>query len=253
MFTGPKIVTDDLVFVLDVSNHKCASNPSSGISAGINSLVTPSLCEGASGNPGTGAHTPNTANMPAYSSDFGGVLDFSGGRGINVNEDLGSTTGALTYSMWVKWPLDYTSSQYFLDARNNGGVWYFPNYASFNVNWNSNLRYNFGGGSFDANKWAVDEWIHVIVSSDSSGSEVWINGSNRTADADASNSTNENLGVNFRIGTRYTTTNSFRGLMGPIHLYKNKFDDNEALTLFNSFRDRFKALSYENLALKAGW
>ena len=67
------------------------------------------------------------------------------------------------------------------------------------------------------------------------------------------NSTNENLGVNFRIGTRFTTTNSFRGLMGPIHLYKNKFDDNEALTLFNSFKDRFKALSYENLALKAGW
>ena len=252
MFTGPKIVTDNLVFALDVSNHKCAPNPSSGISSGITSLVTPSLCEGASGNPGTGTHTPNTANMPAYSSDFGGVLNFSGGRGINVNEDLGTST-VLTYSMWVKWPLDNVNNQYFLDARNNGGVWYFQNYAGYNINWNSNLRYNFGGGASNSSRWAVDEWIHVIVSSDSSGSEVWINGSNRTADAAASSSTNENLGVNFRIGTRYTTSNSFRGLMGPIHLYRNKFDDNEALTLFNSFRDRFNALSYENLALKAGW
>ena len=252
MFTGPNIVTDSLVFALDVGNSKCARNPTNGISNGIQSLVLSSLCEGASGNPGTGAHTPNTAYMPAYSSEYGGVLDFAGGRGINVNEDL-STSTVLTYSMWVKWPSDNVSNQYFLDARNNGGIWFFQNYAQFNVNWGGNLQYNFGGGAFNANKWNTGEWTHLVVSSDNSGTEIWVNGSNRTSDAAASNSTNENLGINFRIGTRYTTSSPFRGLMGPIHLFKNKFDDSEALSIFNAYKTRFRALSYDALASKAGW
>lgn len=249
---APKALVQDLVFCLDVSNHKCAENPSGGISNGINSLVTVSLCTGANGSPGSGTHTPNTANMPSYSSDFGGVLDFSGGKGINVEEDLGTSTVS-TYSIWLKWPSGNTGNQYLFDARANGGVWHFANYASYNVNWNSNLRYNFGGGAFDATKWDVNEWIHLITSSDNTGSKIWVNGSNRTSDAATTNSTDEDLGKNFRIGTRYTTSNEFQGLIGPIHLYKTAFTDDMALQQFRAFQKRFNALDYDDLATQAGW
>lgn len=249
---GPKIVTDGLVLALDVGNHKCVSNPSNGISNGIQSLVTTSLCEGANGSPGSGTHSPSTSNMPTYSSDFGGVLNFSGGKGINVVEDLGSTTVS-TYSIWLKWPSGYSSYAYLFDARANGGVWHFANYANYNVHWNGNLRYNFGGGSFDGSKWDCDEWIHLITTSDSSGSKIWVNGSNRTSDAAATSSTDEDLGKNFRIGTRYTTSGEFSGLMGPIHLYKYSFTDSDALQMFNASKSRFNALSYDALATQAGW
>lgn len=252
-YRGPKVPIDNLIFALDVSNHKCSPDPSSGISAGINSLITPSLCEGASGSPFAGTHTPDTSNMPAYSSDFGGVLDFDGQRGINVVEDLGSHT-EMTYSFWVKWSSTSTGNQYFVDARSNGGVWYFQNYASYNVNWNSNLRYNFGGGTFSASKWDNGEWINLIVSSDASSSSVWVNGSNRTADAAVTGAvTSRSLGLNLRIGTRHTTSDEYRGLMGPVHFYNTVFTDKKALMMFNSYRERFNALPYSTLATKSGW
>ena len=252
MYSGPHIVNNELVFALDVGSTRCAPNPSNGISNGIQALATPSLCEGANGSPGSGTHTSDPSNMPVYSSDFGGVLNFSGGKGINIVEDLGSTTVS-TYSTWLKWPAGYSSYAYLFDARANGGVWHFANYSGYNVHWNANLRYNFGGGSFDGSKWDCDEWIHLITTSDSSGSKIWINGSNRTSDAASTNSTDEDLGKNFRIGTRYTTSNEFSGLIGPIHLYKYTFTDSDAIQMFNAYKSRFNALPYSSLATQAGW
>lgn len=251
-YRGPKIPIDNLIFALDVSNHKCLATPVEDARSSLTSLVTTSVVEGASGTPLDGTHTPDSTNMPKYISAFGGVLDFDGRKGMNVVEDLGTHT-AMTYSFWVKWHATLTNDQYFVDARSNGGVWYFQNYASYNVNWNSNLRYNFGGGTFDANKWLVDEWINLIVSSDSTDSQVWVNGSNRTSDAAANTSTNENLGKNLRIGTRHTTSDEFAGLMGPVHFYNTKFTDEKALMMYNAYRERFSALPYDALATKAGW
>ena len=61
---GVNIVTDSMVFCLDAGNSKCFSDGNTTATC----LVSGSLVTGASGNPGTGTHTPNTANFPAYSS-----------------------------------------------------------------------------------------------------------------------------------------------------------------------------------------
>ena len=41
--------------------------------------------------------------------------------------------------------------------------------------------------------------------------------------------------------------------MGPIHLYKYAFNDDDALKMFNTYKSRFNALPYDELALKEGW
>ena len=255
-FTGTRpIITDGLVFTLDVGSYKCISGSTDDISNGVITYQNQYLCEGASGSPGSGTHTPNTSNMPSYSSAYGGILDFSGGKGMNVVQDLGTSTVS-TYSIWVLWDSGTYGPQYFFDARANGGIWHFANYpqsTGYSINWNSNLQYNFGGGSHNPTDWPSDEWVHIITTSDSGGSKIYVNGSNRTSDAATSNSTNENLGKNFRIGTRYTTSSPYQGKMGPIHLYKYAFTDADALHMFNTYKSRFNALPYDELAIKQGW
>ena len=83
-FRGPNIVTNGLIFALDAGNPKCFS--SGGTTATC--LISGFNCSGANGHPNTGTHTPNTTNFPSYSTDNGGILNFSGGKGINIDGDL---------------------------------------------------------------------------------------------------------------------------------------------------------------------
>ena len=48
----------------------------------------------------------------------------------------------------------------------------------------------------------LNQWHHMIVTSDSSGSKLYLNG----YEVSTSNSQlDEDFGINYRIGTRYTT------------------------------------------------
>jgi hypothetical protein len=135
-YRGPNIVTDGLIFALDAGSSRCFT---SGETTATD-LVQGFNCSGASGSPGSGTHTPDTANFPVYNSIKGGVFDFAGGKGINIDGDLGSTT-ASTISMWFY--KNSSNTQYFTDGRNNGGVWFLSNYTFDNINWNEKLTYNF--------------------------------------------------------------------------------------------------------------
>lgn len=253
-YTGTRpIINNELVFTLDVGSYKCIPGSTDDISGGVRTYQNQYLCEGSNGSPGSGTHTPDTNNMPVYSSAYGGILDFSGGKGLNVVQDLGTSTVS-TYSIWVLWDSGDYSNQYLFDARANGGIWHFANYNGRNINWNGNLAYNFGGAvSMNSSAWPSDEWVHIITTSDSGGSKIYVNGSNRTSDAASSSSTDEDLGKNFRIGARYTNSGKFKSKMGPIHLYKYAFTDADALHMFNVYKSRFNALSYDELATKQGW
>ena len=262
----PIIPTNGLIFQLDIGSYKCVPNTTDDLTAGINSLINQYTLEGAQNtHPAeilTGDNDADPTLMPTFNPDFGGYLDFTGGKGMNVNEDLGAVTDpsifpGLTYSIWVHWPQDFSVNQYFFDARNDIGVWFFPNYTGFNINWHDKLRYNFGGGdssAFNGDAWP-DEWVHIVAISDqdANNTRIYVNGSNRTADAANNTLANKNLGKNFRIGTRYTDTNRFRGKMGPVHIYRSALTDQEVMQLFNAYKGRFDAQSYEDLAAQEGW
>jgi len=226
----PRSVTDGLIFCIDAANPKCFNTGETT----AKDLVQGFELTGASGTPSTGTHTPDTSNFPAFNALYGGIFDFNGGRGMNVEGDLGYHSSN-SISMWY-----YKNSdgvQYFTDARNDNGTWFLSNYTSKNINFADTLTYNFDTGYFNTNSDFINRWQHMVVTSDSSGSQIFIDGTKRTAVA--SNSYDEDLGVNFRIGTRFTTSSQWTGYMGPIHIYNRVLSDEEAAQNFNAFKGRF--------------
>lgn len=228
---SPKIVTDSLIFCIDAAHPRCFQ---SGQTTATD-LVQGFNCSGASGTPSSGTHTPNTSNFPAYSSANGGVFDFDGGRGINIDGDLGSTT-ASSISMWF-----YKNSsgvQYFADGRNNGGQWFLSNYTNFNYNWHNTLLYNYDETYNASATEFLNKWIYMVTVSDSTGSKLYLNGQEISSSSE--NSADEDFGINYRIGTRYTTSNQWTGLMGPIHLYNKRLTAEEVAQNYNATKSRFE-------------
>ncbi|MDA8940662.1 LamG domain-containing protein [bacterium] len=229
-YGGPHIIQDGLIFAIDAGNPECFT--SGGTTA--TDLIQGFNCSGASGTPGTGIHTPNTANFPVYNSTKGGVFDFAGGKGINIDGNLGSTSSS-SLSMWLyRTP---GSTDYITDGRNNGGSWFLSNYVSFNLTWHQTLRYNFED-PYNANASAfINKWIHIVAASDSTGSKLYVNGVYKAATGETS--ADEDFGINYRIGTRYTTGSEWTGYMGPIYFYNKKLNAAEAAQNFLAQKSRF--------------
>jgi len=228
---GPNIITDGLIFSLDAGNPKCFTSGATTATC----LISGFNCSGASGNPGSGTHTPNTANFPAYNSLNGGIFDFAGSKGINIDGDLGTATAA-TISMWFY--KNSSNTQYLTDGRNNGGTWFLSNYQSENINWNSKLTYNFEDPYNSSASDFLNQWIHMVACSDVNGSKLYLNGIEvETIDE---LSLDEDFGINYRIGTRYTTSSEWTGYMGPIYFYNKKLNAAEALQNFNAQKSRFE-------------
>ena len=230
MYVGPDIITDGLIFGIDAGSSRCFT---SGDTTATD-LVQGFNCSGANGNPMSGTHTPNTANFPVYNATKGGVFDFAGGKGINVDGDLGNLTTS-SMSMWLyKAP---GSTQYVTDARNDSGSWFLSNYTNFNLNWHNTLKYNFEDPYNVSAPEFINKWVHMTVTSDSTGSKIYINGV--YAVATLTYSADEDFGVNFRIGTRYTTTSQWTGKMGSIYFYDKALSAAEALQNYNAQKSRF--------------
>jgi len=232
---GTNIVTDELVFLLDAGNPKCFTSGETTATC----LVSGSSVTGASGTPGSGAHTPNTANFPAYSSIKSGVFNFAGGRGMNIEDDLGAHS-AVSWCLWFN--KNNGNTHYFFDCRNNGGNWQLSNYQSRNINWESDIEYNAGGTAGNSDYVAQpamygDVWNYLVVTSDSSGGKMYLNGAE--VSLTQSSSATETFGRNMRIGTRYTTSSEWTGHMGCIQLYKKALSAAEVLQNYNAQKERF--------------
>ena len=226
---GPNVVDDGLILSLDAANSKCFT---SGETTCIN-LITGNQITGANGQPNAGAHTPNSANFPAFSSDGGGCFDFAGGRGMNVEENLGPQS-AMTLDMWYY--KNSSGTQYFTDARNNGGGWFLSNYQSANINFYSQATYNFGGSYDASNPDFINRWQHMCFTAEDTGASLYIDGVEVYSIVTTILC---NLGANFRIGTRYTTATEWTGKMGPIKVYNRKLTANEAAQNYNAAKGRF--------------
>lgn len=230
---SPKIATDGLIFSIDAANPKCFS---SGQTSCVN-LITGGAVTGANGQPNAGAHTPNTANFPAYNSINGGVFDFAGARGMNCDEALGAHTAA-TRTMWF-----YKisgSNHYFLDGRNNGGAWFISNYTPTfgNYEYTDVLTYNYGSPFNASAPEYLNKWIYLVITSDATNGHFYLNGT-EVDNYDNQTSIDEDFGVNYRIGTRYTTSGQWTGYMGPISFYNRALTAAEVEQNFNAHRGRF--------------
>jgi hypothetical protein len=237
---SPKISTDGLALCLDPANPKCFTPGETT----CRNLVTEGVVTGASGTPGSGSHSPNSSNFPSFSSQNVGVFDFAGGKGMNCEEDLGGSTGELTLILCF-YRSNSSGTDYFTDARNDGGQWFLSNYSGENINYTNDLRYNFDASYNPASSDFINHWFHMAVTSDGNGSLLYLNGYEISSHPKYRNSyvsttsLDEALGRNFRIGTRYTTSGQWVGLMGPIYAYKRKMSAEEIYQNFSGLRNRY--------------
>jgi hypothetical protein len=227
---GPDLVENGIIFMLDASTSLCFQSGSTTAT----DLIQGFNCSGASGTPLTGSHTPDPANFPSYNPINGGVFDFTGGKGINIDQNLGSSTTTSLCSWFYK---TSTSSEYIFDGRNDGGTYFFLNYLSYNINWSNLLTYNFSGTYNASDPLFLNQWHFMIATSDDTGSKLYIDG--REVTTTSSSSIDEDFGINYRIGTRYTTTNEWTGYMGPIYFYNRVLSSNEVLQNYNAQKSRF--------------
>jgi hypothetical protein len=227
---GPNIVKDGMIFALDAGSPRCFTSGNTTAT----DLIQGFNCSGASGTPGGGTHTPNTANFPAYSAINGGVFNFAGGKGINIDGDLGGHTRSSICLWFYK---TSSGTEYFFDGRNDGGDWFLSNYNSYNINWESQLRYNYDASYTPSTSSFLNQWIHMVATSDDTGSKLYLNGSE--VPTASSTSADEDFGKNYRIGTRYTTSDPWTGYMGPIYFYNRAITASEVVQNFNAQKVRF--------------
>lgn len=234
-YGAPTVSTKGLILAIDAGDSNCMS---SGDTSCTN-MVTGGQLTGASGSPGSGAHTAATSNFPAYNSLYGGIFDFAGGRGMNCDENLGTTTTS-TICMWL-WRNTTDNTQYFADGRNGGGDWFLSNYGSQNINWENRLQYKFNGAAatYDQTAFPTNQWLHMVAVSGPGGSALYLDGETPPEALVASTSADEDFGTNYRIGTRYTTSSEWTGYMGPIFFYNRELSADEAKQNFKAHRSRF--------------
>jgi len=234
-YGAPTVSTKGLILAIDAGDSNCMSPGDTSCT----NMVTGGQLTGASGTPGSGAHTADTANFPAYNSLYGGIFDFDGGRGMNCDENLGTTTTS-TICMWL-WRNTTANTQYFADGRNNGGDWFLSNYGSENINWEGRLKYKFNGAAatYDQTAFPTNQWLHMVAVSGPGGSTLYLDGETPPEALVNDGSADEDFGTNYRIGTRYTTSAEWTGYMGPIFFYNRELSADEAKQNFEVHRSRF--------------
>ena len=229
-FGSSKISTDELKLYLDAANP--TSYPGSGniwydISGEDNHAYV---------DPGAEGSGYDDNNFPVYQTTNGGRFYFNGSDGLTVLTDIGSPT-EISADFWCY--KDDTSATYFFDGRNDGGQWWLSNYSSYNIIIHSALRANdpvsYSSGS---NWWG--KWIHVVITSDVSGSKLYIDGDEiNDARLISSSSLAETLGQYFRIGNRYTSEGKWVGYWSIIRFYFRVITADEVLAHYNSEKTRF--------------
>jgi len=189
------------------------------------------------GSPGVAGSGYTDANFPVYQSDNDGRFYFDGTDGFTILTDMGNHTN-LTMDFWC-YRITSSSSRYFFDARNDGGSWVLSNYTDGNINVHNALKTNDPATYSTTSNW-WNKWINVVITSNSSGSAIFINDENITDDRLISSaSINENLGQYFRIGCRYTSAGSWLGYFSNIRFYDRVLSKNEITRNYNARKGRF--------------
>ena len=234
------------------------------------------ICRGANGEPLQGNHTPNDSNFPTKSTDnysfHGGVFNFSGGKGLNIQEDLEDyfnfAFGEWTIAFWIRFTS--TTVQYFWDGRNgdtgkpNWMLWnynpgggsttdtYHINVGNEKTKWNFSDNSGFVGGS--GISWAsantpLNKWMHVLYAQDDDEHRLAINGK-VVNQGQGGLDINGNMNKNFRLGCRYNTTNQFTGYYGPVAMWNVSVNQEDILQTYKAQRNRF---GHDQIMINVKW
>lgn len=168
-------------------------------------------CENGKDGTITGATRVNGVNN-------GKALEFDGADDwVQINGDIG-ISGAMTLSMWFNSP--NKDQGYLADNRNPGTWWLIQNYT-----WGGICATEPGNLCFDSRvladdgDWNINKWNHVLVTDDTTTINMYVNG--ELVDTAAGQTTT--ISTNLRIGTRYTNSTYYEGMIDDVRVYAEPF------------------------------
>jgi len=230
--TDDNIPKNGLKLYLNPSDPECFKSGDTT----CKNLITGGLVQGPSGTPLQTTNTATPANFPTYNSINGGVFDFVGGKGMNVDEDLG-VSNSVSKSFWVYKKI--SSFTYISDTRNSNesfGIWAICNYSNNNVTFRNQVTHNFSPTYNASDPDLLNNWLHILYISDGTKIDLYINGVNESSVTAA---TTETINKNFRIGCRYTNIEKWTGYMGQIMVYDRALSYDEVRQIYNNQRPKY--------------
>lgn len=186
---------------------------------------------GSTAHDGSGnGHTGVLYNEPTWvEGKIGRAIRFDGSNDwVALGGDF-ALNGAMTISLWFNTP-NKSSNQYFLDNRDPGSWWFIKNYTGAPCSaFPGNICFE-GRVMAPDTAWQTGEWTHLVVTDDTHISKMYINGEVVGTGAGEATSITTNL----RIGTRYTNSGYFSGMMDEVRLYNRALSVEEVAALYRS-------------------
>jgi len=145
---------------------------------------------------------------------------------VNIG-DLGNPS-AMTLSFWFKTTDFNNGGDYLFDNRENGGTWWLlQDYVSGAcTDGNGNICFE-GRAEIPSTYLSSNTWYHVVVVDDSLASKLYLNGNL----IDTGTGEDPNL-ANVRIGTRYSNSGYFDGVIDEVRIYNRVLSADEVTKLY---------------------
>jgi hypothetical protein len=186
---------------------------------------------------GGGGATVDNSRFPQFQNNDGGRFNFDGNTSFLIPTNMGDHVSS-THEMWFY--KNSANEMYIADARNGTGSWWITDYQSNdNIDIHGQLEADDPIPHSNVSNWWF-RWTHVVIMSNATASRLFINGNEVLApNLKRSNPLNVNLGANFSIGARFTTSGRWFGYFSVYKIYNRELTVSEVQQSFNSTRSRY--------------
>lgn len=149
---------------------------------------------------------------------------------VQISNDV-SLSGEMTLAFWF-YTTTKNTNRYFFDNRSPGSWWFIKNYTGAPCgNYSGNICFENRLIAEDSD-WNTNEWTHIAITDDTSTAKMYING--QLVDTGSGETTT--ISTNLRIGTRYSNTGYFDGIIDEVLLFDNALDGTDISELYESSR-----------------
>ncbi len=202
---------------------------------GASNAVKDSTNTGKDGVLGNGSCSPGSGSCPSWDLDgftfpggsLGSALSFDGNDYVNISSSLGNLT-SMTVEFWFYVAQADKNHDNYLIRATNGNWWLRQSYnGSGNINFNDLAMVN-------SSYWTAGKWNHLLVSVDSSKSQIYINGELKVTGSGLSPI---QIGTNMRIGNN---SHGFEGIMDRVIIYNRTLSSFEIKQHYAEGLPRYK-------------
>jgi hypothetical protein len=227
---SPNIIKDGLVFYIDAANPR--SYPKTGTT--VTDITNNNI---------------GTLSSTTFESTNGGIFNFDGIDDNIIyptnldNIDRPGVTNQITLEAWT-YTITFNNSSEKIISRRIPNATPLPYMLGFNTvsenKYDLYLSGNSGYGTalLSSTNVILNEWVHLVGTSDNTTRKIYINGQLDNSGAYSSGIYSTNIGL--EIGAQLNNQYNYNGKLGPIKIYDRALSAQEVKQNYNALKGRFK-------------